>query len=225
MTIKEAARTRHMVRKYSDKPIPENIIELLNERISSLNAKYGVNMSLVTGSGKALWGVMRLFVAKGVNNYLLLSAPASPKASELLGYCGIDIALYAQSLGLNSWWVSGTFNKAEAAKKSSNDAVSAGIIVLGYGLDQGAEHKSKKPFEVSSYAGIAPEWFKDGVSYALLAPTAMNKQAFMIKGVGDTVCITCSNGAFSDIDKGIVKYHFEIGAGVDNFAWVETLEY
>lgn len=30
MTIKEAIKQRHMVRKYTDKPIPSNLVELLN---------------------------------------------------------------------------------------------------------------------------------------------------------------------------------------------------
>ena len=31
MTIKEAVRERHMVRKYTDKPIPIDIVKLLEE--------------------------------------------------------------------------------------------------------------------------------------------------------------------------------------------------
>ena len=37
MTIQEAIKKRHMVRQYTDKPIPANIVELLNERITENN--------------------------------------------------------------------------------------------------------------------------------------------------------------------------------------------
>ena len=32
MTIKEAIKQRHMVRKYTDNPIPADLVELLNDR-------------------------------------------------------------------------------------------------------------------------------------------------------------------------------------------------
>jgi len=32
--------------------------------------------------------------------------------------------------------------------------------------------------------------------------------------------MTCSNGSYSGADLGIGKYHFELGAGKDNFEWM-----
>ena len=40
MTIKEAVKQRHMVRKYTDKVIPANLVELLNIRIADNNEKH-----------------------------------------------------------------------------------------------------------------------------------------------------------------------------------------
>ena len=54
---------------------------------------------------------------------------------------------------------------------------------------------------------------------ALLAPTALAKQAFTIRGKGNKVSISCDNGIFTGVDTGLVKYHFELGAGKDNFEW------
>ena len=218
MTIKEAISARHMVRTYTDRPIPEDIIGQLNERVAQMNAAYGVQMKFIAGEKAPVWGVMRLMGAKGTRNYLLLSSPDIPDAQEKLGYCGIDIALFAQTLGLNSWWVSGSFGKNKA-RKQSGEAIQAGVIVLGYGANQGVQHKCKTPEEVSSYEGEAPDWFKAGVDAALLAPTAVNKQSFFLKGRGDKVHIDCNNAAYTDIDRGIVKYHFEVGAGKENFEW------
>ena len=59
-----------------------------------------------------------------------------------------------------------------------------------------------------------------GIEAALLAPTALAKQAFMIKGRGNQVSISCKNGIFTGVDTGLVKYHFELGAGKDTFEWV-----
>ena len=94
------------------------------------------------------------------------------------------------------------------------------IIAVGHGKTQGVPHKSKDKDQVSSYSGEVPEWFKNGIEAALLAPTALNKQDFQISGEGRKVSLTYKNGPMSGIDKGIVKHHFELGAGIDNFEWV-----
>jgi len=94
-----------------------------------------------------------------------------------------------------------------------------GIIAVGYGQTQGVPHKTKTAEQVSSYDGETPQWFKDGIEAALLAPTALAKQAFTVRGKGNKVSISCDNGIFTGVDTGLVKYHFELGAGKDNFQW------
>ena len=64
-----------------------------------------------------------------------------------------------------------------------------------------------------------PEWFRRGVQAALLAPTAMNQQKFTFTLQGDTVSAKAGTGFYSKVDLGIAKYHFEIGAGTENFRW------
>ena len=74
--------------------------------------------------------------------------------------------------------------------------------------------------EVSNIGDNSPEWFKEGVKYALKAPTARNMQRFYLEQTGDnTVRLTNLGGEYSKIDIGIVKLHFEIGAGKENFNW------
>ena len=49
---------------------------------------------------------------------------------------------------------------------------------------------------------------------ALLAPTAINQQKFVIKlADGEKVEFIDKGGPFSKVDIGIVKCHFEIGSG------------
>lgn len=219
MRIEEAIFTRHMVRKYIDKPIPAELIEKLNTRINDNNEKYDLAIKLMVNDENAFNAIIKLILAKGVKNYLILSGKDTPDLGKKLGYCGADLMLYAQTLGLNTWWVGGTFNRKTTSKEADGKKV-IGVIAVGYGTTQGVPHKSKKPEDVSSYVGEAPEWFKKGIDAALLAPTALNKQAFEIKGDGNKVSMTCDNGIFTDADFGLVKYHFEVGAGKDNFEWV-----
>ena len=93
------------------------------------------------------------------------------------------------------------------------------VIAIGYGVTQGVSHKVKSASEVSVVNGEMPEWFRNGVEAALLAPTAMNQQKFTLTLDGNQVSAKAGIGFYSKIDLGIVKYHFEIGAGTDNFSW------
>lgn len=220
MTLNEAAETRHTVRKYTDNKLPDDIIEKLNKRISDNNQKYGTSIKLITENTDALSAAVKLIMAKGVRNYIVLAGKDAPDTNEKLGYCGTDIMLYAQTLELNSWWVGGTFSRSGVRKNAPEAQKIIGIIAVGYGEVQGIPHKSKSPEEVSKYDGAAPQWFTNGVKTALLAPTALNKQAFFIKGSGSNVTITYSGGILADTDLGIVKYHFELGAGKENFEWI-----
>ena len=217
MTLQEAMKARHMVRKYTDKAIPADIVAKLNDRVKQNNEQYGLSIKLMINDGSAVPGVIKLILAKGVNNFFIMAGPEG--ADERLGYCGADLMLYAQTLGLNTWWVGGTYNRKGAAEKSEG-AIPVGIIAVGYGQTQGVPHKTKTADAVSSYVDDVPDWFKEGVDAALLAPTALAKQAFIIKGEGSAVHIDCDNGIFSGVDTGLVKYHFELGAGEENFEWV-----
>ena len=126
MDLKEAMEQRHTVRSYIDRPLPSEVIRLLAERIQKNNEAYRLHMQLITENIEAFGPLLRLILAKGVRNYIILSAPAGPTVEERLGYCGADVMLYAQTLGLNSWWVGGTFNKKGVQK----NADSAGTVSI-----------------------------------------------------------------------------------------------
>ncbi len=220
MTLEEAMRSRHTVRRYADRRLPGDVEEQLKGRIGQNNRERGLAMSLVTENTEAFDPALRLFLAKGVRNYVILAGRDRPGLEEDLGYCGADVMLFAQTLGLNSWWVGGTYSRKGVGRNAAPEAEKLlGLIALGYGASQGVPHKSKKPEDVAAYAGEAPGWFTKGVEALLLAPTALNKQAFTLRGEGRRVSLSCDNGIFSGVDLGIGKYHFELGAGKENFDW------
>lgn len=218
MTIYEAMNVRHKVRKYMDKPLADDVLQKLNQRVEENNEKYDLAIELVLNDNKAFSSFMKLIMAKGVKNYFVLAGNDTPDLEEKLGYCAADLMLYAQTLGLNTWYVGGTFSKKYVTKNKENGKVIA-IIAVGYGATQGVMHKMKSFEEVSSYQGDMPEWFEKGVKASLLAPTALGKQAFFLKGENNKVTISCDNGVYTNQDLGIVKYFFELGAGKDNFVW------
>ncbi len=221
MTMEEAMRSRHTVRRYTDRKLPQAILEPLEGRVWRNNQEQGLAMRLVTENTEAFGPLLRLFLAKGVRNYVILAGRDRPGLDEAVGYGGADVMLYAQTLGLNSWWVGGTFRRKGLEKNAAPGAEKIlGLLALGYGASQGVSHKSKTPEEVASYDGQAPEWFVRGTEALLLAPTALNRQAFTLRGEGRRVSLRCDNGRFSGVDLGIGRYHFELGAGKEPFDWV-----
>lgn len=143
----------------------------------------------------------------------------SPDLDEKIGYYGERLVLKAQQSGLNSCWVAMTYNKIKTAFSIAPGEKLCIVIALGYGETQGTAHKSKSFDEVTKADGQTPDWFKNGVKAALLAPTAMNQQKFLFTLDGNQVSAKAGLGFYSKIDLGIAKYHFEIAAGKDNFNW------
>ena len=161
MTIKEAIYERHTVRKYTGKAIPAETVALLNSRVAENNSKFNLAIKLVTGNSEGIMAAAKLLLGQGVNNYFILAGEDTPGLDEKLGYCGADLILYAQTLGLNTWWIGGMFSRKGAEKNLGGKNLRInGVIAVGYGETHGVQHKSKRPEEISSYAGEEPEWFK-----------------------------------------------------------------
>lgn len=144
----------------------------------------------------------------------------SADLDEKCGYYGERLVLKAQQLGLNTCWVAMTYKKISGAFKVGNGEKLVVVISLGYGKTQGVGHKVKSIKQVSNVSAETPNWFKEGVEAALLAPTAMNQQKFTLTYDNDKVSAKAGNGFYTKLDLGIVKYHFEIGAGNEKFSWL-----
>ena len=96
------------------------------------------------------------------------------------------------------------------------------VIALGYGVIQGVQHPMKSVEKFYESEGVPPEWFLNGVKAALLAPTAVNQQKFkfVLQDRNKVQAKTLfSLAGYTKIDLGIVKYHFEMGAGKEHFTW------
>lgn len=220
MTMMEAMRARHSVRSYLDRPLEADAVDILEAEISICNREGNLHIQLVKDEPEAFSGFMaRYGKFSGVKNYIALAGPNGPDLEEKCGYYGERLVLLAQSLGLNSCWVAMSYDKGKAACKLEAGEKLCIVIALGYGATQGVPHKSKAAEEVMVAKGEVPEWFRAGVEAALLAPTAMNQQKFKFALEDGTVAASAGMGFYGKIDLGIAKYHFELGAGRENFRW------
>jgi len=227
MTLLEAIPARHSVRKYIDKDIPANIIVTLQEKIAECNKVGNLNIQLVQNETRAFTGMLSYGQFSGVKNYLVMVGKKSKDLDERVGYYGEQLVLYAQTLGLNTCWVGLSYRKVPEAYNVGKDEKLVCMIALGYGETQGVGHKIKGVEEVSNASDITPSWFKRGVEAALLAPTAVNQQKFSFEYVGmnsNRHQVKAKKGismiGYTQIDLGIAKCHFEIGAGKENYIWI-----
>lgn len=239
MTLQEAIEARHSVRAYRNEPLAEDVVKALEEQIAVLNREGKLHMQLILNEPKAFQGTLAKYGKfRNANNYIVMAGKKAEDLDERIGYYGEHLVLLAQTLGLNTCWVGLSYSKVPGTYELGEDEKIACYIAIGYGETQGVSHKIKTVEQVSRSAvrtlgssknasDITPSWFKKGVEAALLAPTAVNQQKFSFEYVGmnnNRHQVRANKGfsmiGYTQMDLGIAKYHFEIGAGKDNFEWI-----
>lgn len=222
MDFKQAIIDRHSVRQYINKAISDDIKAQLLSFVAEQNKESGLNIQVIFDEPTAF----DCFIAdygsfKNVTNYIALVGKKTSDLDEKCGYYGEKIVLFAQNLGLNTCWVGMSYSKSKAHFALSKGEKLCLMIALGYGENQGKTHKSKTYSDVAKSIEPTPDWFKNGITAALLAPTAINQQKFKFSYDGKCVDAKAGIGFFAKVDLGIAKAHFEIGAGKENFVWKE----
>jgi len=209
----EAIKARHSVRSYKEAKIEPEKVALIKEKIDELNKQGNLHLQFIEDAGKTYNKLLNKVMGLGsAPSVIACVGKEVDNLDQRVGYFGEQLVLYAQTLGLNTCWA-GTFNKDNIGAEVLDGERLVISIAIGYGKDQGKPHKSKSADQVSEAEGVRPDWFEKGVEMALLAPTAINQQKFLIKlNADETVEFIDKGGMFSQIDLGIVKYHFEVGA-------------
>ena len=239
MTIQEAIEARHSVRAYKDQPLTEDVARRLEEEIAVVNQKGNLHVQLIRNEPKAFQGTMAKYGKfRNVTSYLVMAGQRADDLDERVGYYGEHLVLLAQTLGLNTCWVGLSYSKVPGTYVLGEDEKIVCYIAIGYGETQGAGHKIKAIDQVSRSAistldstkdapAATPSWFRRGVEAALLAPTAVNQQKFSFEYLGmkdGRHQVRAKKGfsliGYTQIDLGIAKYHFEVGAGKVNFEWL-----
>ena len=217
----EVMRARHSVRQYLERPIPGDVRKALDACAAELNAAGGLRMQILYDEPECFNSRLAHYGRfENAKNYIALVGGKAPDLEERCGFYGELLVLKAQELGLNTCWVALTHGKSRAVVGPGEKEVI--LISLGYGRTQGGARKSKAATEVSNLADDSPEWFRRGVEAALLAPTAVNQQKFRFERNGDAVTARAGRfGTLLKVDLGIVKCHFQLGAGSGNFHWAE----
>lgn len=213
----QAIEARHSVRRFTKKPVEGSVRKQLEDAVRQANEEAGLHIQLVCDEPNAFTSLLaRYGKFDKVENYIALVGPKSRDLDELCGYFGERLVLLAQRLGLNTCWVGGTFSRRKTACEIAKGEKLVAVIALGYGISDGVSSKSKMLSELCNTHGLAmPDWFKRGMEAAMLAPTALNQQHFIFTLGRDREEVICQStgGPFSNVDLGIVEYHFEVASG------------
>ena len=227
MTLQEAIVARHSVRAYQEQPLSDADAQALQDKMEQLNREGRLHIQLIRNEPKAFLGPFaRYGKFRGVTDYLVMAGVMADDLDERIGYYGEQLVLFAQTIGLNTCWVGLSYTKIPGTYVLNEGEVIKAYIAIGYGATQGVAHKIKRIDQVSNAGDDTPEWFSRGVEAALLAPTAVNQQKFSFEYVGNTEglpLVRAKRGfslvGYTHMDLGIAKYHFELGAGTENFRW------
>ena len=218
--ILELMRARHSVRQYLDRAIPTEIRRALDAYATELNENAGLHIQILYDEPECFRSRMARYGRfENCANYIAMVGKRGPELNEKCGFNGEKLVLKAQELGLNTCWVALTHGRSRAAVgPGETEAI---LIALGYGRTQGTARRSKAPADVSDLSDGDPDWYRTGIEAALLAPTAVNQQKFRFRREGNRVSVRAGAlGPQLKTDLGIVKCHFELAAGRENFQWV-----
>lgn len=217
--MKELIIKRHSVRKYLDKQIEEEKINEINSYLTEINKENNLSFKLITGEDIFKNWILGYGFIKNCKNYILLAGFDDENLDEKVGYFGEKVVLKLMSLGINSCFVGGTYNKKKVSDDLETGHRKVLVLAVGYGDGEGTPSKTKD-FADISISKETPEWYKEGIEMVKYAPSAVNQKKWQFEYIEPNIVKAIPKGKyFPLVDLGIAKLHFEIGAGKDNFKW------
>ncbi len=211
MEILEIMEKRHSVRQYTDKKIEDDKRLIIDQMINDLNSETDLNIQVFYDEPNCFNSFMAHYGKfKNVNNYISFVGKKDNELEEKIGYYGERLVLSLTEMGIQSCWVKLTHGKSKAVLTKEEKEVI--IIAFGYGETEGRPHKSKSMADLCNYSLELPDWFINGMKGAMLAPTAINQQKFYFTYKDDEAILKMKKGPCSNINKGIVRLHFDLAS-------------
>jgi len=237
--IGEVVRARRSVRTFEDTPLSAEHIEKLSAFMREAANPFGeaVEFRLLDAAEHGLSSP----VVVGSSLYFAGKIARSPMADVAFGYSFESVVLYAQSLGIGTVWIGGTFNRDDferAVEKGEGELMPC-ASPLGYPakkmsiresmMRKGVGADSRVPFETLFFSGsfdVPLDKKKAGalaepLELVRLAPSAVNRQPWRVVVGDDMVHFYLKRakgftpnpaGDMQRVDLGIALCHFALGA-------------
>ena len=210
MTNLEAIHARRSVRSYTNEPLEGEELARVQELVDATARESGLSIQLLQHNPEAFELVARFGAIHGCDTCIAFVAHKRDE-DEAIGYWGQHIVLEATKLGLATCWV-GMFSRKKCHASVPDGMAVRIVIAIGHGKGASGPRKSKTASDVVRIEPGAqkPTWFDACVEAALLAPTAMNRQAFTITlASSGEVAFEAPGKGFTRLDLGIVRRNFE----------------
>ena len=134
-SLLDAVNVRITTRMYEDKKIDSDLSRQLRQNIDAVNLISGLHMQLIENCPQVFARANAEGHFRNAQNFIALIGPAgSDEAREAAGYYGERVVLSAVLMGLQTGWVAGSWDKAEAERCcdiSDNEELYLGIVI-GY---------------------------------------------------------------------------------------------
>lgn len=231
-----AIEVRQSRRKYKSKPIGQSQIETLRKTIKSLEQEIPSVKIIIRPEGferiiKNIFGFYGLI--SGAWSYAVILADKSVENYQVqAGYAGEALVLKATSMEIDTCWIGGFFNSDKIKKEIElprNHAIMS-VISLGEAKEKktisekimkkvtgSTKRKSLSELCNPDFDEAWPAWIKSAIKAARQAPSAVNRQPWRFKVVGDKLLLNASTeddkgGVSPYLDCGIALLHLELGA-------------
>lgn len=238
--VEKAVRERYSVRNYDNKRIlTDDIKNKITEFADGLENPLGpkIRIQWIEKSASPKGEKLGTYgIIKGASTYIGVTVPDEEYAPEAVGYDFEKIVLYAQSLGLGTCWLGGTFNRSGFTKVMDikENELFPILSPIGYpagklSLTERIMRKTVKAddrlpwdnmFFLNDFNTPLHEGDAGELNYPLemvrLAPSAVNRQPWRIVVCGDNVHFYEKH--FSPVEPGSVDMHrIDVGIAICHF--------
>lgn len=224
MDYLKAIEQRVSTRSYLGTPIDKEKLSVLIKEIDNGNKKYGLSISFLEDGSNAFNTFGKSYgMFKGVRSLIVMKGPQNDiHLKEKLGYVGEKVILKATSLGLNTCWVGGSFERQNPIFMVSEGEELVCVITIGIAADKKSLigniiNKIKRTKDIEEFYtsdNAVPDWFIAGINAVQKAPSAKNSQKVQFSyNDGILRASVPDSYRFDLVDLGIAKLHFELAAG------------
>lgn len=238
MTNLQLLQRRKSVRSYSDKRLADSLKNRLrSEATYSDSHEAGLSFRVCFHDDAPFKGIGRSYgMFHNVHNYLaVVEDPTFPDTSERAGFCAQRFVIEAESLGIATCFVGGTFSSAHVATEIEVYEKIPFLVAFGYAdekrnpfiarmaLKMAHRHeRSARDFydgddEEYAHARKVLPWLDNALEAVACAPSALNRQPVRLKlsemdGVPTVEAHTLVPSRDA-IELGIAKFNVEFAVG------------